>query len=87
MTIYLAKEAYDGKFSIGRVIFASEENDVFKPKFYCIEFLNMLFVVTRGSKSDVDWITDFQCEERSEIINGTQIFSFWIFNSCSLYSK
>lgn len=69
LNMILANEAYSGKFSNGNVVYASEINDKYKPKFYCVEFFNKIFVVTRGSVSDDDWVTDFMCDEVHKTFN------------------
>lgn len=75
LELKFASEAYNGgHFSIGKVIFSSETNDLFKPVFYCIEHQNKLFVATRGSDSKFDWMTDFTCYEVIKEINGSDVY-------------
>ena len=89
MAMQMASESYNGKFSICKPIRASETNEIYKPKFYCIEYASNLYVVTRGSKSDVDFMTDLDCIEVKKNINGKEIYfhrgfyeaSNYVFNS------
>lgn len=74
MSMILALDAYTGKFRIGKIILTSEENDLYKPIFYCVEDFDNLFVVTRGSDALIDWVTDFICVEVHQEINGKNIY-------------
>ena len=81
----LSGDAYHGTFSIGKIIFSSEENDLSKPVFYCLEESNDLYVITRGSFSEKDWITDFDCKEIKCEINGTNYYFHQGFYNSAIY--
>lgn len=81
----LSGDAYNGDFTFGKVIHSSEENDMFKPVFYCLEESNDLYVITRGSFSTNDWMTDFDCKEAKCEINGTNIYFHQGFYSSANY--
>lgn len=70
----LADSAYSGDFETGEVVFSCEINEKYKPKFYCLEESDDLYVVIRGSKSKVDWLTDFDCQEVKHEIDGSYIY-------------
>ena len=75
LALKLAGESYkDGAFSIGKVLYSSDVNDQFKPKFYCVEDMNKLYVCTRGSVSFFDFLTDFTCHEVCVEINGSNYY-------------
>lgn len=86
MSMKLANDSYIGKFTFGKTIFASEENDFFKPVFYCIEDSDQnLFIVTRGSNSGYDYSTDFVCYEVNQTINGKVTYFHKGFYEASIY--
>lgn len=77
MTMNLAKEAYAGVFTIGRVIRKVKTNDVYIPKLYFLEhniISNDLYIVMRGSDSDYDWQADFNASEVYKEINGVDYY-------------
>lgn len=85
LAMRLAKDSYEGKFKFGKTLLASEKNEIYKPKFYCLEDSNNLFVVTRGSHSLVDWKTDFACKEICQKINGDKIYFHFGFHKAANY--
>lgn len=76
MAMNLAKESYDGNFCIGKCLFKTEDkdNDIYQPMFYCIEYNNNIYIVTRGSASKPDLLTDIDCKEVQKEINEKEIY-------------
>lgn len=58
---------------------------MYKPKFYCLEHSNDLYVVVRGSESNDDWLTDFDCNEVHQIIRGKDIYFHYGFYTAANY--